>query len=117
MRKLIMPWPPSMNRYWRSVNGRVLISAAGRHYRTNVALAAAIGKWPSWEGKLISVSIEAWLPDQRKRDLDNLFKSSLDSLTHAGIWNDDSQIHELHIRNMGLDRAKPRLELTIKEFV
>ena len=112
-----LPWPPSVNRYWRSVNGKVLISADGRAYRANVALMATIGKWPVWGDRNISVSIAAWFPDQRKRDLDNVLKAPLDALTHALLWTDDSQIHELHIRNMGLDRAKPRLELTIKEFV
>ena len=36
--------------------------------------------------------IEAWMPDKRVRDLDNLLKAPLDALTRAGFWVDDSQI-------------------------
>jgi crossover junction endodeoxyribonuclease RusA len=45
----------------------------------------------------LAVEIEAHVPDKRKRDLDNLFKAVLDSLTHAGVWADDSQIDALRI--------------------
>jgi crossover junction endodeoxyribonuclease RusA len=45
----------------------------------------------------LRVEIEAWPPDKRKRDLDNILKSLLDALTYAGIWEDDSQIDDLRI--------------------
>ena len=32
-----LPWPPSVNHYYRHVGHRVLISRDGRHYRENVA--------------------------------------------------------------------------------
>ena len=46
----------------------------------------------------IAVEIEAFMPDRRKRDLDNILKALLDALTHAGVWADDSQIVDLRIR-------------------
>jgi len=45
----------------------------------------------------IKVEIIAYRPDKRKRDLDNLLKGSLDSLTKAGVWEDDSLIQDLRI--------------------
>ncbi|NBW20709.1 MAG: RusA family crossover junction endodeoxyribonuclease [Caulobacteraceae bacterium] len=45
----------------------------------------------------VRVVIEAFPPDRRKRDLDNILKSLLDALTHAGVWEDDSQIEDLRI--------------------
>jgi crossover junction endodeoxyribonuclease RusA len=45
----------------------------------------------------LAVSIEAFPPDRRKRDLDNMLKALLDSMTHAGIWHDDDQIDEVRI--------------------
>ena len=97
MIQITLPWPPTVNTYYRSFNGRTLISAKGREYAKAVADQVLIQR----AGKLlegrIEVRIEAWPPDKRKRDLDNLFKSLLDSLTKAGVWLDDSQIDRLSI--------------------
>jgi crossover junction endodeoxyribonuclease RusA len=41
--------------------------------------------------------ITAHPPDKRRRDLDNILKCLLDSLTHAGVWDDDSQVDELAV--------------------
>jgi crossover junction endodeoxyribonuclease RusA len=45
----------------------------------------------------LRVVIEAWRPDKRRRDLDNLLKATLDGLAHAGVYEDDSQIVDLRI--------------------
>ena len=37
MIELTLPWPPSMNTYWRTFQGRMIISAKGREYRKAVA--------------------------------------------------------------------------------
>ena len=91
-----VPWPPSVNRYYRHVGPRVLISKDGRIYRREI------------EGRLggllreplrgaLALTAEMHPPDHRRRDLDNLGKALLDSLQHAGVFLDDSQIDELHI--------------------
>lgn len=41
--------------------------------------------------------VEAFMPDKRMRDLDNLFKSLLDALVKAGVLVDDSVIDDLRI--------------------
>lgn len=95
--QLTLPWPPSVNRYWRTFQGRMIISAEGRSYRKAVADQVLIQRGAKhYEGKL-RVVIEAWRPDKRKRDLDNLLKAVLDSLTHAGVWADDGLIVDLRI--------------------
>jgi crossover junction endodeoxyribonuclease RusA len=43
------------------------------------------------------VKIYAFPPDARRRDLDNLLKSLLDALQHAGIMEDDGQVDMLSI--------------------
>lgn len=106
-----LPWPPSMNRYWRSVSGRVLISAEGRKYRDAVAVAALGGH--RFGRSPIAVQIDAWLPDLRRRDVDNLLKAPLDALTRCGVWNDDEQVQELGIRKAGVDRVNPRLAVRV----
>lgn len=100
MIRLELPWPPSMNHYWRNVAGRTLISKEGRDYRTAVQWQATAEGWkqPFPAGQRVSVRINAVPPDKRRRDLDNMLKPMLDALTHAGLWADDSQIDELFIR-------------------
>jgi len=41
-----------------------------------------------------AIVVDAFPPDGRKRDLDNLCKATLDALTHAKVWADDSQLQE-----------------------
>lgn len=42
--------------------------------------------------------MDAFPPDRRRRDLDNLQKPVLDVLQHAGVYEDDSQIDLLITR-------------------
>lgn len=95
---LDLPWPPSVNHYWRNVRGRVLISSEGRRYRETVTgLLHKHREGPLFKERL-SVSIVANQPDNRRRDLDNVLKALLDSIGHAGVYKDDSQIDRLSIR-------------------
>lgn len=97
MIQVSLPWPPSVNRYWRTFQGRMIISAEGRSYRKAVADQVLIQRGAKhYTGKL-KVTIEAFRPDNRRRDLDNLLKAVLDSLTHAGVWEDDNLIVDLRI--------------------
>lgn len=97
MIELTLPWPPSVNRYWRTFQGRMIISAEGRSYRKAVADKVLIQRGAKhYEGKM-KVEIQAWRPDNRRRDLDNLLKAVLDACTHAGVWVDDSNIVDLRI--------------------
>ena len=50
--------------------------------------------------KRIRMEVIAYPPDKRRRDLDNLGKSLLDSLQHAGLYQDDSQIDYLSFERM-----------------
>jgi crossover junction endodeoxyribonuclease RusA len=98
-----LPFPPSMNTYWRNVRGKTLISLAGRQYRTAVHHAITVSRISGLIDREtitrpIRVDILATPPDKRRRDLDNLLKAPLDALTHAGVWTDDSLIHHLSIR-------------------
>jgi len=97
MIELTLPWPPSTNTYWRTYRGRMIISKKGREYREAVVDQVALQNAAKhYTGRLI-VEIEAWRPDRRRRDLDNLFKAPLDAMTHAKVWDDDSSIIDLRI--------------------
>jgi crossover junction endodeoxyribonuclease RusA len=118
--QLTMPYPPSINHYWRHFRGRVVISREGRAFRTSVqalpALAGNAGtprKPPS--GGRIALCMDAYPPDRRRRDLDNTLKSAVDSMQHAGFYEDDSQIDLLCTRRCGVE-PPGRLEVRLIEF-
>jgi len=94
---LTLPWPPSVNKYWRTFQGRMIISAEGRSYRKAVADQVLIQRGAKHYAGKLRVNIEAFRPDNRRRDLDNLLKAVLDGCTHAGVWEDDSNIVDLRI--------------------
>jgi crossover junction endodeoxyribonuclease RusA len=115
-----LPWPPSNNRYYRHIAkgahaGRTLLSFEGRDYRAAVqAVVAGQGVQKPLEGRLI-VRIWAHPPDARRRDVDNLFKSVLDSLQHANVFLDDSQIDHLSIHRCG-KLAGGKLDVFVEEI-
>ena len=118
---LALRWPPSVNTYYRSIMsgplaGRVLISERGREYRKHVAEQVLMLSIPrgALTGKL-AVDIHAMPPDRRARDLDNLLKGLLDSLVHAGVLADDSDIDDLRIRRFAI-RSGGEIQLRITEI-
>lgn len=88
---LTLPWPPSVNHYWRTWRGRMLISRKGRAYREQVGAILQAAGVRTQSGSL-AVHVELYPPDKRKRDVDNTFKAIGDSLQHGGAFQDDSQI-------------------------
>lgn len=98
---LELPWPPSVNTYWRNWRGHMVISTAGRQYTKAVQEQVEKQGTQTYTGP-IRVVIQAFRPDRRKRDLDNLLKATLDALTKAGTWEDDSQIVDLRIYWAGM---------------
>lgn len=45
-----------------------------------------------------TAAAEMLIPHVEKPDVDNLVKSLLDSMTRAGVWEDDSQVCDLRVR-------------------
>lgn len=94
---LTLPFPNSTNSHWRTAKGRTYISPRGMAFREAVALSKRLYGHSAPEGRL-SIGVELYPPDRRKRDIDNFGgKSLLDALTHAGIIEDDSLVDELRI--------------------
>ncbi len=96
---LDLPYPPSINRYYRHVGYRTLISREGRTFRTSVcALLDGGGPRKPPAGGRIALCMDAFPPDRRRRDLDNIQKPVIDAMEHAGVYEDDSQIDLLLTR-------------------
>lgn len=102
MIQFTLPYPPSVNSYWRhpttgKLAGRHLISVEGRAYRSLVAKVIA---WQYRLGKLegdLAITVVSHPPDRRRRDLDNITKATFDSLQHSGLVQDDNQFCEIHL--------------------
>lgn len=99
MVELILPYPPTVNHYWKHTK-------SGRHYVTPKGKAFQLEVWKI--GKqfdrlfgAVSVQVDVYLPDKRRRDIDNLLKALLDGLTASGVIEDDSLIADLRIRKVG----------------
>ena len=92
-----LPFPPSVNTYWRTFRGRMIISAKGREYRQHVC--KLLEGCERMTGRL-SLMVELFPPDRRRRDIDNSLKALLDGLGHGGAYDDDSQIKLLQVAMM-----------------
>lgn len=96
MLELELPYPPSVNHYWRRVGARTLISRGGRAFRKAVCAILAARRVRPLDDAL-AIAIELFPPDHRRRDIDNALKSLLDALAHGGAYRDDSQIAQLTV--------------------
>ena len=92
-----LPWPPSINNYWRRHGNTYFISIKGKKYREDVVYSCFRYKDHFKDDVKISINIDAFPPDKRRRDLDNVLKALLDSLQHAKVFKDDNQIDRLYI--------------------
>ena len=108
---LALPYPPSLNRYYRKYRNRLIVSEEGRRFQK--AVAQLVGPRP--QTLVDKLRLDLWVhpPDARVRDLDNVLKAVQDSLQYAGVYLDDGQIDELHVRRGAKDKAEPRVELIL----
>jgi len=83
--KLTLPYPPSINHYWRHYRGRTVISQDGRRFREDVlalvptqeslpqtatsAQRSGNGPRKPPAGGRIALCMDAFPPDRRRRDL------------------------------------------------
>ncbi len=110
---LTLPYPPSMNTYWRFTNRGVYLSKKGREYKEIVS--AANQAIEPFKDERLLVTIFVSQPDKRKRDLDNILKAILDSLNGIA-YEDDSQIDELRVIRCAIDKENPRVDIRIDEI-
>lgn len=95
--RLTLPWPPSVNHYWRNWRGRMVISGEGRDYREAAAWSIRAAHANLELIGPLAVEILLHPPDRRRRDIDNPLKAILDAMQAGGVYQDDSQIKDLHL--------------------
>lgn len=64
---------------------------------------------------ITGLTMTFWVPDNRRRDLDNMLGSVMDVLVKAEIIPDDTWqlVPEITIKAGGVDKANPRCEINI----
>ena len=102
-----LPWPPSINHYYLHTANGVILGAKGKRYRRDAALLLHRLRDACGSEKRLSLTINAYPPDKRKRDLDNIVKAIQDALQYARVYHDDCQIDMLTVirRNQVKDGA------------
>lgn len=108
----VVPWQRAA-----SVGTRRYTSAKQRGYQRTVRLVAMAsrprGPWLPSKASRYRVDIDAYLPDERRRDLDNIAKTILDALNGV-LYLDDSQVVTLLVATH-IDRAEPRVVVAVRE--
>lgn len=110
---ITLPYPPSVNRYWRMVSGHMTLSSEARQYKEQVGWLCNVAGMQPADGP-VSLRISVYRP-QRRGDLDNTLKALLDALSgHAYV--DDAQVVEIHAWRFD-DGKDPRVEVCIEKPV
>lgn len=97
--ELELPWPPSVNGYWKPFRNRIIISKRGREYRKAVNdLMCSLNLNNEQILNDLHLSMVLNPPTLRRYDIDNFNKGVFDALTHCGFWGDDEQVVSLSIK-------------------
>lgn len=94
---LTLPLPPSVNRYWRKCPRGMFITQEGKDFRQRVAEIVAEHNAIKFGTSRLFMAVRISMRDRRASDLDNRLKALNDALEHAGVFDDDEQIDELHV--------------------
>lgn len=106
--RIELPWPPSINKYWRRHGHVIHVSTEGTRFARRVALAvrSQFGHQPI--ACPVAVLAEMWYPGRagmvtrQKWDVDNRLKPLLDALTFGQLWVDDEIVRDIR----GVDRSR-----------
>jgi crossover junction endodeoxyribonuclease RusA len=115
---LTLPVPPSVNHQYATVNGRRLISSAGRAYKAHVAqlvwlkLAQSLHRaaiLTRLQSEWLALSIRFYFSSALRRDVDGGLKIAQDALCE-GLGINDNRIVETHLYKY-IDKDNPRIDV------
>lgn len=110
---ITIPFPTATgNHMWKHSGRKHYLTEKAKQYYWHVAQAirAQNAVW-KLEGS-IQAEVAIYPPDKRRRDSDNIWKVVGDALTKAGVWVDDSLVHDLRLVKHPVD-SNPRVEIRI----
>lgn len=108
--KIILPSPPSANRYWRKWNNRMVLSDEAREYKYQISTLAAVRRAEPLSGPVVLTL--RWFRERKSGDLSNRIKVIEDALI-GYAYHDDKQVVELHAYRAD-DKTHPRVEVTVE---
>lgn len=111
-----LPWPPSMNTYWRRGPNVTYLTKKAREFRKEVADSLGLRSMYFPLDAELAVNLELTLPDKRARDIDNHIKAVLDALQHAGVFYNDGQVSELRVKRLHIE-PPGACDVTITELL
>ena len=120
--KFTMPYPPSLNVYWRNFRGRMVLSSEAKKYKSSVSelfkelYEGAVdrpdgGLQALPTKKMVGLKIDVYRP-RKSGDLDNTLKAILDSMS-GHLYEDDRQVIEIHAKRHD-DKDNPRVEIAVR---
>ena len=112
---LILPYPPSTNRYWRHTVNRsgqpvIYLTQDGKEYKTIVGWMALKSGYTQPYAEEVILYLDVYRPRQ-VGDLDNRIKILMDAL-QGFCYENDSQVVEIHARRFE-DKTDPRAEVRV----
>lgn len=94
---LELPFPPSVNTYYRRSRFATYLSDQGHKFKADVADYLVENEIPKFGDAKLRVRMILRPRTKAKIDLDNRIKAVLDALQDAGLFNDDFQVDHLEI--------------------
>jgi len=119
--RLVLPLPPSINHQYATVQGRRILSSAGRRFKALVGqevlcmLAKRKSHHPlgrTQDGTPLALDLRFYFESELRRDIDGGLKITQDAVCEA-LGINDNRIVEVTLRKQR-DAAAPRLELTLR---
>ena len=90
--RYVLPFPPSVNTYWRRKGSRYFISKKGVEFKK--AVNQCVKRRPNTRRRL-QVTIGYQRQDNVDYDIDNYAKAVQDALQSVGVYQDDGQVDKL----------------------
>jgi Holliday junction resolvase RusA-like endonuclease len=110
---LVLPVPPSANRWWRRSGTHMYKSTEARDYQTYVnRLARSLGIRMIRRPSQVAFQV-TWYRDKKMGDLDKRLGIVLDALQGV-VYENDSQIVEILAKRIDAT-SNPRIEVTVYE--
>jgi crossover junction endodeoxyribonuclease RusA len=118
---LVPPLPPGINNQYATVNGRRVLSAEARRFKTGVGehisrmrFSGDIsdGALAALRGGYLSLFIDFYFATPMKRDLDGGLKITQDAICEA-LGINDNRVVDIHLVKR-IDPRNPRIEVQVE---